>query len=260
VKEVSGIDVRMSDGVVLRATIDYPADPDTGQIAAGRFPTLLTITPYGKASVLSGGGSTGTNPYLVRRGYLDISVDVRGTGASGGTFELFAPVQIRDSVELVHWAAGLPRSTGKVGMHGTSYLGINQLFAAGAVGPDSPLKAIFPIVAANDVYRDAAFMGGIPDLEFDSFYLGGVLPACTGSWTTASRPTWSAASTTCSSAAPRSTTPRCRTPGRAGRPPRRWIPTRTSPAAISCSRARTPTWARRSRRSTRCSCAGSTSG
>ena len=175
VKEVNGVGVRMSDGTVLRATIDYPADPRTGEIAPGRFPTLLTITPYGAA--FAAGGATGVNPYLVKRGYLDISVDARGTGASGGTFDLFEPKQTQDSVELVHWAAQLPRSDGKVGMHGASYLGINQLFAASAVGKDSPLKAIFPIVAANDIYRDAAFMGGIPDLEFDSAYFLGVLPA-----------------------------------------------------------------------------------
>jgi putative CocE/NonD family hydrolase len=175
VKEVNGVGVRMSDGTVLRATIDYPTDLATGEIAAGRFPTLLTITPYGAAFAV--GGATGVNPYLVKRGYLDISVDARGTGASGGTFDLFEPKQTADSVALVHWAAELPRSDGKVGMHGASYLGINQLFAAGAVGKDSPLKAIFPIVAANDIYRDAAFMGGIPDLEFDSAYYAGVLPA-----------------------------------------------------------------------------------
>jgi putative CocE/NonD family hydrolase len=175
VKEVNGVGVRMADGVVLRAKIVYPTNPDTGQIAAGRFPTLLTITPYGEALGFS--GNTGINPYLVKRGYLDISVDVRGTGASGGTFDLFEPKQTQDSVALVHWAARLAQSDGNVGMHGASYLGINQLFAAGAVGKDSPLKAIFPIVAANDIYRDAAFMGGIPDLSFGSVYLAGVLPA-----------------------------------------------------------------------------------
>ncbi|HWN34901.1 MAG TPA: CocE/NonD family hydrolase [Pseudonocardia sp.] len=175
VKEVNGVGVRMSDGTVLRATVAYPADQRTGEIAPGRFPTLLTITPYGAAFAV--GGATGINPYLVTRGYLDISVDARGTGASGGTFDLFEPKQTQDSVELVHWAAELPRSDGKVGMHGASYLGINQLFAASAVGKDSPLKAIFPIVAANDIYRDAAFMGGIPDLEFDTAYFLGVLPA-----------------------------------------------------------------------------------
>ncbi len=45
-------------------------------------------------------------------------------------------------------------------MFGISYLAINQLLTAAAVGPDSPLKAIFPVMAANDFYRDVVTMGG----------------------------------------------------------------------------------------------------
>jgi putative CocE/NonD family hydrolase len=43
---------------------------------------------------------------------------------------------------------------------------------AGAVGPHSPLKAIFPMVSANDIYRDTSFMGGLLDFEFSELYLG----------------------------------------------------------------------------------------
>jgi putative CocE/NonD family hydrolase len=50
------------------------------------------------------------------------------------------------------------------------------MLTAGAVGKNSPLKAIFPIVSANDIYRDTAFMGGIPSSEFDAVYFGGLLP------------------------------------------------------------------------------------
>jgi uncharacterized protein len=167
------VPVRMKDGTVLRATVAYPADKATGRIAPGRFPTLLTMTPYGAATGVS---ATGADPYFVQRGYLDIAVDVRGTGTSQGDFDLFNPKQTRDAVQLIDWAAGLPESTGKVGLHGASYLGIDQLLAAAAVGRNSPLKAIFPFVAANDIYRDTAFMGGIPDFSFDSAYFVGVLP------------------------------------------------------------------------------------
>ena len=173
-KLVTGVGVRMADGVVLRANIAYPTDLATGAIASGPFPVLLTMTPYGKDT--TGSAGLGTNPYFVKRGYIDIVVDVRGTGASGGTFTLFDPKQATDGVQLIHWAASMPRSDGKVGMHGASYLGIDQLLTAALVGPNSPLKAIFPVVSANDVYRDTAFMGGIPDFSFDSIYLGGLLP------------------------------------------------------------------------------------
>lgn len=163
--------VEMSDGVVLRANVHYPTDPETGKPAAGPFPVLLSITPYGKlapppAAQLGGGPS----PHLIRRGYIEVMVDVRGTGASGGSFEMFGPDQTRDGVELVTWASTLPNANGRVGMFGISYLAINQLFTAAAVGPDSPLKAIFPVMAANDFYRDAAAMGGTPHLRTVSAY------------------------------------------------------------------------------------------
>ena len=171
------VPVRMADGTVLRADIDTPADPATGKPAAGPFPVLLTQTPYGKdtAGALNS-SAIGLDTYFVKRGYIDVAVDVRGTGDSAGSFDMFDRQQISDGVALVNWAAKLPHADGRVGLHGASYLGIDQLLTAGAVGSHSPLKAIFPIISANDLYRDTAFMGGIPDAEFDSAYLGGLLP------------------------------------------------------------------------------------
>src|SRR5205823_4213165 len=128
--------VRMSDGTSLAADIYYPTDPRTGRHAPRRFPVVLSITPYGKRSSVtkassgSGFGGDGYYPYLVQRGYLNAVVDVRGTGASGGRFGLFDARERRDGVELAQWAARLPHSTGRVGMAGCSYLGLNQIFTA----------------------------------------------------------------------------------------------------------------------------------
>lgn len=157
------VPVTMRDGTVLSVDVTYPTTG--GAKAAGPFPVIMTMTPYGKEA----GGAPG---YLVDRGYIDVTADVRGTGDSGGTWGLFDPVQATDGVDLVGWAAKLPHSNGKVGLYGASYLGINQLLTAGAESPGSPLKAIFPVVAATDVYKDTAFMGGLLDSEFDLVYLG----------------------------------------------------------------------------------------
>jgi putative CocE/NonD family hydrolase len=150
----------------LRADIHYPTVPESGEPAAGPFPVLLSVTPYGKKApppaAQIGGGPT---PFLIKRGYIEVMVDVRGTGASAGSFEMFGPRQAQDGAELVKWASTLPNANGRVGMFGVSYLAINQLFTAAAVGPDSPLKAIFPVMAARDFYRDAAGMGGVPHLR-----------------------------------------------------------------------------------------------
>jgi uncharacterized protein len=168
------VGVPMSDGVVLRVDIHYPTDPHTGEPAAGPFPVLMSMTPYGKKApppaAQIGGGPT---PYLIKRGYIEVMVDVRGCGVSGGSFEMFGERQAQDGVELVEWASKLPNANGRVGMFGVSYLAINQLFTAAAVGPDSPLKAIFPVMAARDFYRDAAAMGGAPHLRTVRAY-GGV--------------------------------------------------------------------------------------
>src|ERR1700747_3607358 len=169
------VGVPMSDGVVLRADIHYPTDPETGQPAAGPFPVLLCLTPYGKKApppaAQIGGGAT---PYLIKRGYIEVMGGVRGSGVSGGSFEMFGERQTQDGIELVDWASKLPNANGRVGMFGTSYLAINQLFTAAAIGPDSPLKAIFPVMAARDFYRDAAAMGGAPHLRTVRAYGGGV--------------------------------------------------------------------------------------
>ena len=169
-------------GTTIRVNEIYPTTA-SGAPAPGKFPVLLTMTPYGKgqggssapgsASSPSAGAATGgADNYLVQRGYIEVVMDVRGTGDSNGQWGLFDPIQQQDAVDVLDWAAHLPNSTGSVGTYGPSYLGIDQLLLAGAVGKGSPLKAIFPMVPSNDTYRDTAFMGGLLDFEFSEAYLG----------------------------------------------------------------------------------------
>lgn len=144
----------------------------SGAPAPGRFPVILSITPYGKRSPVtmdsmgSRYGGDGYYPYLIERGYIDVVADVRGAGNSGGDFSLFGPRERQDGVELARWAARLRGSDGRVGMAGSSYLALNQIFTAALAGPHSPIKAILPANAGSDIYRDLAFGGGIPNTEF----------------------------------------------------------------------------------------------
>src|SRR6478609_293060 len=173
VAEQHNLPVTMSDGTVLRVDVYSPANAD-GTPAKGPFPVVMTQSPYGKDAGLGAAGQEGTgeSAYLVQRGYIDVVADVRGAGDSHGSWGLFDPIQAQDGAELVRWAAKLPQSSGKVGLYGSSYLGIDQLLTASRVGRHSPLKAIFPVIAANDVYRDTAYFGGVPGLEFDAIFLG----------------------------------------------------------------------------------------
>jgi putative CocE/NonD family hydrolase len=138
------VPIEMSDGTVLSANIFRPARPD-GTPAPGRFPTLLVQTPYNKDS------QDPHSDYLVQRGYVDVVVDVRGAGSSGGTFDSWGSRQQLDSKELVAWSAAQPWSTGRVGLHGESWYAINQLLTAAQQPP--ALKAIFPVVPTGDNYR-----------------------------------------------------------------------------------------------------------
>ncbi len=170
VYEERNLPVTMSDGTVLRVNVYYPAVAN--HPARGRFPVLLTQTAYGKDIAGSASDVTGESPYLIERGFIDVVADVRGTGDSGGQFGFFDPSQQSDGVKLVHWAAKVPHSDGRVGLYGASYLGINQLLTVGRLGRHSPVKAIFPIVSGTDLYRDTASDGGLIDLEFGGLYVG----------------------------------------------------------------------------------------
>jgi hypothetical protein len=179
---INDIAIAGAGGTTIRVDEIYPTLA-SGKPAPGKFPVLLTMTPYGKgqggssapgsASAPGGGAATGgADDYLAQRGYIEIVEDVRGTGDSGGSWGLFDPIQQRDAIKVLDWAARLPNSDGRVGTYGPSYLGIDQMLLAGTVGKHSPLKAIFPMVPADDIYRDTAFMGGLIDAEFDEAYLG----------------------------------------------------------------------------------------
>jgi uncharacterized protein len=193
--------IKGAGGTTIRVDEIYPTTA-SGAAAKGPFPVLVTMTPYGKGqggssspgSAASPGGSSptgGADNYLAERGYIEVVEDVRGTGDSNGSWGLFDPIQQQDAIKVINWAAHLPNSDGRVGTFGPSYLGIDQLLLAGAVGPHSPLKAIFPMVSANDIYRDTSFMGGLLDFEFAETYLGltGALNTATPLTDTASDPT-----------------------------------------------------------------------
>jgi hypothetical protein len=156
------VPITMRDGTVLRANVTRPDQP-------GRYPVLVTQTPYGKdgAVILALGGQADA---LVQRGYVQVTVDVRGTGASGGSWDSFGPAEQHDGYEVVEWAARQAWSDGGVGLDGPSYMGLTQLYTAALRPPH--LKAIFPVVPMADGYRDITFSGGDVNVAFIPLWLG----------------------------------------------------------------------------------------
>ncbi|MEH3033128.1 MAG: CocE/NonD family hydrolase [Aeromicrobium erythreum] len=164
------LSIPMSDGTVLRGNLTRPVDA-SGKPETKRLPVVVTITAYNKNVQDQAGGIAGGDPsYLVKRGYLQLTVDARGTGSSGGTWCAFCSREDQDFGEVMQWAHEQPWSDGRTAMSGPSYMGISQLFAA-AARPDG-LKAIFPQVPAADVYRDVVASGGQLDAGFIPLWIG----------------------------------------------------------------------------------------
>lgn len=137
--------IPMRDGVRLAANIFLPG-------ARGPFTTLLVRTPYGKGTSLIANYQA-----LVDRRYAIVVQDVRGRYDSEGVFRPLTQ-ETPDGSDTISWIAKQPWSDGRVGMIGSSYVGIVQWRAALANNPH--LIAIFPVVAGSDEFRDRFYSRG----------------------------------------------------------------------------------------------------
>jgi len=108
--------VKMRDGVELSADLYRPD-------AEGKFPVILSRTPYTKTGALKSGR------YWAEHGYVFVAMDVRGRGDSDGVFVPYRN-DGRDGYDAIEWCAAQPWSTGKVGTTGGSYLGRIQWLTA----------------------------------------------------------------------------------------------------------------------------------
>ena len=148
----------MRDGMVLRADIYRPK-------ADGKFPVLLTRTPYDKRSEESFG------LLAAARGYVVVAQDVRGRYASQGEWYTFK-YESQDGYDTVEWAAALPYSNGKVGMFGGSYVGATQMLAAISSPPH--LAGILPVVTASNYHENWTYQGGALAQWFDQSWTTGL--------------------------------------------------------------------------------------
>jgi uncharacterized protein len=153
-----GVAVKMRDGTILRADIYHPNAP-------GKFPILLTRTPYDKNNDLSF-GLKGT-----ARGYVVINQDVRGRYTSDGEWYPFLH-ETDDGYDTIEWAAALPYSDGRVGMYGGSYVGATQMLAAIAHPPH--LAGICPVVTASNYHDGWTYQGGAFEQWFNESWTSGL--------------------------------------------------------------------------------------
>jgi uncharacterized protein len=178
--------IPMDDGNVLRADVFLP-------VKSGRYPVLLTYGPYAKGLAFQDGypsawqrmitqhpdvayGSSNKHQNWevvdpekwVPEGYVCVRVDSRGTGRSPGYVDHFSPRETKDFHDCIEWAGVQPWSTGKVGLSGVSYYGINQWHVA-ATQPKH-LAAMCIWEGAADWYRDMTHHGGILSTFWANWY------------------------------------------------------------------------------------------
>jgi putative CocE/NonD family hydrolase len=148
---VTETDVPMQtrDGVTLYADVVRPDVP-------GRFPVLLSRTPYGKS------GSTdpnGPNTFFARFGYVSVTQDCRGRFASEGEYDTIFQ-EADDGYDAVEWAARLPWANGRVGTTGQSYLGLTQYLIACTDPMPPSLQAMAPVSASSDYHQSWIYHTG----------------------------------------------------------------------------------------------------
>ncbi|MEU7142485.1 CocE/NonD family hydrolase [Nocardia sp. NPDC046473] len=198
------VPIIMSDGTVLKGNVYHPADaagqpistptptivnmtPYTklGSMIADSMISIpwlsdavmqvardvdLSGTPFSGITDLTkalGGGllrNFTVDRQLIKSGYTQVVVDVRGTGFSQGDWDLLRYREQQDTVEVIDWTAHQPWSTGNIGMNGVSYSGLNQLQVAAKNPP--ALKAIFPVVPSRNPFRDLVAPGGAIGVTF----------------------------------------------------------------------------------------------
>lgn len=142
--KIQRAEMRTRDGVTLVSTVSRPDKP-------GRYPVILTRTPYGRA------GDAMSGAFWARRGYIHIAQDARGRSESGGAWDPFVN-EGADGYDAVEWAAALPYSDGNVGMIGGSYGGLVQWSAAMDRPPH--LRCIVPQVTPPDAMRNLPYEYG----------------------------------------------------------------------------------------------------
>ena len=186
---VAGLNyVKVRDGIELAMTVRLPPGK---AITDGPFPTVIEYSGYPVApphDLLEDVTKHLSNPNLPSDslvpttatavgailaplvGFATVSVQIRGTGCSGGAFDLFGLPTIYDGYDAVETVAAQSWvHAHKVGMVGISFSGFSQLFVGGTRPPH--LAALAPMSVTDDLYEGIGSPGGIFNTGFAKGWL-----------------------------------------------------------------------------------------
>lgn len=196
IKKMTDVKIPMRDGAYLLADIFLP-------IAGGKYPAIMNLGGYGKAFQR---GCICSNTDLLTKeemedryfegnpdqysyenheavnsadwvpeGYVAIRVDARGMCNTPGVLHPYSPQETVDFYDAIEWAAQQKWSNGKIGLWGASYYAVNQYLVAGLHPPS--LKAMIPVCADIDQYRDILFHGGLYNEQYrENWFKTSILP------------------------------------------------------------------------------------
>src|SRR3954453_12988214 len=154
--------VHMDDGVQIAVSVHYPKGYHPGQhlpsvlemsgydgaaaqneTVVGQYEDKLGLPHDGQVSDLS---SMLDSHYFVDDGYIVVEASVRGTGCSGGTFDLFSWRTALDGRNVIEWMARQPWSNAQVGLLGHSYSGITGFMIAATRPPHLTAASVSGLV------------------------------------------------------------------------------------------------------------------
>lgn len=145
--------LEMRDGVLLSAMVRFP---DRLIYGDGPWPTVIEYSGYSPSNPARPDSGTQIANAM---GFATVSVNMRGSGCSGGVFDVFNPAQHADGYDVVEIVAAQDWVLNhQVGMVGLSYPGISQLFVANTNPPH--LAAVAPLSTIADPW-EMQWPGGI---------------------------------------------------------------------------------------------------
>ena len=174
--------VRMPDGVEIALNVRMPK----GYVKGRRYPTLFEMSGYDGGSaddrtLAKDYGIPGLpqddSRQLSRRftEYVTIHASIRGTGCSGGEFDLFSPVHARDGRYIIdRWIARQPWSNGDVALMGHSYGGITGFMVAANRPKHLRVATLSGLI--DDLYRGITYPGGVSNYGFPLLWTGAIRP------------------------------------------------------------------------------------
>jgi len=177
--------VEMSDGTLIAINVRMPNGFEEGE----RYPTIFEMSGY------DGGSATGRTisgdiadetgltflplqddsrqlTKFYYENYVTIHASVRGTGCSGGEFDLFSWRSALDGHEVIEWIAQQPWSNGRVGLMGHSYGGITGFMIAATQPPSLEAATLSGLI--DDLYRGITYPGGVSNYGFPLAWTGGI--------------------------------------------------------------------------------------